>query len=193
MKAIDRTFIAAANHLLGDADWARDRLRPFSGKRARFVIGPLVLDFSIAADGTLLPAAADAPVAVTVSVPPALVPRWLADRSAASREVRVEGDSEFASAISFVAASLRWDFEEDLSRLVGDIVAHRIGEAMRGLDRWRRATARSANASLAEFLTEEKHVLPTRLEADGFMREVDELRDALERLDKRIARLESRH
>jgi ubiquinone biosynthesis protein UbiJ len=192
MKAVDQTFIAAANHLLRDADWALDRLRPFAGKRARFAIGPLALDFSIAADGTLMSARTDAPVDVTVSMPPALVPRWLADRDAASREVQVEGDSEFAGAISFVAANLRWEFEEDLSRLVGDIAAHRVGETVRGIDRWRRATARSASTNLAEFLTEEKHVLPTRLDADRFMREVDELRDAVERLDKRIARLESR-
>jgi ubiquinone biosynthesis protein UbiJ len=192
MKAIDEAFVAAANHLLRDADWARDRMRPFAGKRARFVIGPVRLDFSIDAEGRLAPAGADKPVDVTVVMPPALVPRWLGNRNAASREVRVEGDSEFASALSFVAANLRWDFEEDLSRLTGDIVAHRVGETVRGLDRWRRATARAASASVAEFLTEEKHVLPTRLEADAFLREVDELRDAVERLDKRVALLEPR-
>jgi ubiquinone biosynthesis protein UbiJ len=58
--------------------------------------------------------------------------------------------------------------------------------------RWRRDTARAANANLAEYLTEERHLLPTRLQAESFMHEVDELRDAVERLDKRLARLEAR-
>ncbi|MGH8630637.1 MAG: sterol-binding protein, partial [Burkholderiales bacterium] len=112
---IDRTFIAAANHLLRDADWALERLRAHAGKRARLAIGVLTVDFLVAADG-LLTAAQPQPAAhVTVSVPPALVPRWLADRDAASRQVTVEGDSDFAAAISYVAANLRWDFEEDLS------------------------------------------------------------------------------
>lgn len=189
---INETLIGAANHLLKDADWALDRLRPYSGKRARLEIGLLRLDFLVTAEGSLVAAGGNAAVEVTVRVPPALVPRWLAERDAASREVRIEGDSEFASAISFVAANLRWDFEEDLSRLLGDIIAHRIGETVRGMARWRRDTARAANANLAEYLTEERHLLPTRLQAESFMHEVDELRDAVERLDKRLARLEAR-
>jgi ubiquinone biosynthesis protein UbiJ len=30
-----------------------------------------------------------------------------------------------------VARSLRWDFEEDMSHIVGDGIAHRVGEAVR--------------------------------------------------------------
>lgn len=189
---IDQAFIAATNHLLRDADWALERLRPHAGKHARLAIGALTLDFSVAADGLLTTAQPRHAAQATVSVPPTLVPRWLADRDAASREVAVEGDAEFAAAISYVAANLRWDFEEDLSRVLGDIVAHRVGETVRGLERWRRATVRAAEDNLSEYLTEEKRVLPTRQQAEGFMQEVDELRDAVERLDKRLARLETR-
>jgi len=45
---------------------------------------------------------------------------------------------------------------------------------------------------LAEYLTEEKHLLVTPLRATEFVAEVDELRDAVERLDKRIDRLQRR-
>ncbi|MGH8632212.1 MAG: hypothetical protein ACREU7_15805, partial [Burkholderiales bacterium] len=62
----------------------------------------------------------------------------------------------------------------------------------RSVERWRRATARAAEDNLVEYLTEEKRLLPTRLNAERFMQEVDELRDAVERLDKRLARLETR-
>jgi len=189
---IEQSFIAAVNHLLRDADWALERLRPHAGKRGRIAIGVLTLDFSVAAGGLLTAAQPQLATHVTVSVSPALLPRWLADRDAASREVTVEGDAEFAAAISYVAANLRWDFEEDLSRVVGDIVAHRVGETLRGVERWRRATARAAEDNLVEYLTEEKRVLPTRLQTERFMQEVDELRDAVERLDKRLARLETR-
>ena len=189
---IDQAFIAAANHLLRDADWALERLRLHAGKHALLAIGGVTLDFSVAADGLLAAPQPQHAAQVTVSVPLALVPRWLADRNAASREVAVEGDSEFAAAISYVAANLRWDFEEDLSRVLGDIVAHRVGEAVRSVERWRGATMRAAQDNLAEYLTEEKGVLPTRQQAERFMQEVEELRDAVERLDKRLARLETR-
>ncbi len=189
---MNRAFIAAANHLLRDAGWALDRLRPYAGKHARVEIGPVALDFSVSADGSLSAAQGESAPEVSVRVPPALLPRWLADRNVAAGELEIEGDAEFAAAISFVAANARWDFEEDLSRLVGDIAAHRIGEAVRGVGRWRRASTEAAKANLAEYLTEEKGMLPTRLQADAFMQEVDKLRDAVERLDKRIARLETR-
>ena len=41
--------------------------------------------------------------------------------------LKVEGDVMLAAAVGEVAKSLRWDYEEDLSRLVGDAIAHRIG------------------------------------------------------------------
>lgn len=189
---VNEAFIAAVNRLLRNADWALDRLRPHAGKRARIAVGPLAVEFSVAPDGSLGAADMAIPVSVTVSVPPHEVGRWLGSRDAASRDFGVEGDAELASAISFVAANLRWDFEEDLSRLVGDIAAHRVGEAVRAMERWRRATANAAVTGIAEYLTEEKQVLPTRLRSESFMQEVEELRDAVERLEKRVARLEAR-
>jgi ubiquinone biosynthesis protein UbiJ len=91
-----------------------------------------------------------------------------------------------------VAANLHWDFEEDLSRLTGDIVAYRIGEGVRALQRWRGRAGASIAANITEYLTEERGVLPTRLQAEGFLQAVDEVRDAVERLEKRLALLEQR-
>ncbi len=54
---------------------------------------------------------------------------------------------------------------------------------------WPRQVAQSVAANAAEYLTEEVQLLVTPLQAADFMREVDELRDAVERLDKRIERL----
>ena len=105
---------------------------------------------------------------------------------------RIPGDADFAEALSFVAANVRWDFEEDLSRVTGDVVANRFGELVRAFGRWRSEAAASVRANIAEYLTEEKAVLPTRLQAEAFLEAVDEVRDAAERLDKRIARLEAR-
>jgi len=78
--------------------------------------------------------------------------------------------------------------EEDLSRVVGDIAAHRMAQAGRRRRVPKRAAVSMAE-NVAEYLTEEKAVLVTPLQAAEFVREVDELRDAVERLDKRIERL----
>jgi ubiquinone biosynthesis protein UbiJ len=54
---------------------------------------------------------------------------------------------------------------------------------------WPQQAAASIAGNLAEFLTEEKHILVTPLRAADFLRDVDELRDSVERLDKRVERL----
>jgi len=188
----DRAVADTANHLLAQADWARGRLKPHAGKRVRLVAPPFAVQFAIDADGLLVAADTQAHPDAILSLTSAVLPFWLIDRPAAWREARVEGDAELASAVGFVASNLRWDFEEDLSRVFGDVLAHRIGETLRAARRWQRATAQAAAASVAEYLTEERGILPTRLRIEDFLHQVDELRDAVERLDKRLDRIAAR-
>lgn len=191
MRLLPETFVAAANHLLEPADWARARLAEHAGKRARVVLPLFALSVDVGGDGRLRAAHEEGLPDVSIDVPPPALARWLVDREQAWREARVEGDAEFAAALSFVAANLRWEFEEDLSRLIGDIPAHRVGNALRGATRWPSQAARAGAVNIAEYLTEEKRVLVTRLDAEEFTQSVDDLRDAAERLEKRLAALES--
>ena len=189
---LDRSFVGAANHVLAGADWATTRLRPHIGKQACVRIGAWSMHVRVGSEGLLEPGDREAISDVTLGMPPQAAARWLVEREAAIRTVQVTGDADFAEALSFVAANVRWDFEEDLSRVTGDAVANRFGELVRAFGRWRREAAASVRANIAEYLTEEKAVLPTRLQAEAFLEAVDEVRDAAERLDKRIARLEAR-
>ena len=45
--------------------------------------------------------------------------------------VRIAGDVQFAAEINWLVDHVRWDLEEDLSRLVGDAPAHAVGQGMR--------------------------------------------------------------
>jgi ubiquinone biosynthesis protein UbiJ len=49
--------------------------------------------------------------------------------------VRIEGDVQLAAEMSWLAEHVRWDLEEDLSRLIGDAPAHALGEAARAAAR----------------------------------------------------------
>lgn len=186
---ISSPFIAAVNHVLEGADWARRKLTAHAGKTAAFDVFPLRFEVEVAADGTLCAAKAEAPAAVTIRLTHLNLIEALAGRESAWRSAEVQGDTEFAAAISQVAANLRWDAEEDLSRVVGDVAAHRLARAGRSAAAWPAQAARSLAANTAEYLTEEAQVLVTPLQATGFVQEVDELRDATERLEKRIERL----
>lgn len=45
--------------------------------------------------------------------------------------VRIEGDVQLAAEINWLADHIRWDAEEDLSRIVGDASAHMLTETAR--------------------------------------------------------------
>jgi len=183
-------FCAFVNHLLAPAAWAREILTEHAGKIVVFDLFPLRIAVAVEPDGTLGAASEHASPAVTIRLTHATVLQILAEGEEAWRKANVEGDTAFASAISKVAANLRWDIEEDLSRIFGDIAAHRMTESGRSAAAWPKHAATSLAGSVAEYLTEEKHVLVTPLRAAEFVRDVDELRDAVERLDKRIERLQ---
>jgi ubiquinone biosynthesis protein UbiJ len=45
--------------------------------------------------------------------------------------VRIEGDVQLAAEVNWLVDHVRWDLEEDLSRLLGDVAAHTVGELVR--------------------------------------------------------------
>jgi ubiquinone biosynthesis protein UbiJ len=177
------------NHLLAREQWARDRLAPFSGQRARFRLAPLP-DLVLEIDdlGHVKPCKAD-DVALTLTIPPTALPRILARDENALREVRLDGDVGLANVVLFLFRNLRWDIEEDLSRVVGDIAAHRVTGAARGFAAWQRQAAERLGQNLAEYFKDEVGLLVHPHELESFGRQVDEVRDAVERLEKRIERL----
>ena len=45
--------------------------------------------------------------------------------------VRIAGDVQLAAEVQWLVDHVRWDLEEDLSRLVGDAPAHAVGQVLR--------------------------------------------------------------
>jgi ubiquinone biosynthesis protein UbiJ len=187
---LDALAAAAINHLLQGAAWARERMVPFAGASVRFHLPPASATFSIGEDGTLQPAASGVEPAAIIRLTPALAVRLaLLKDDSARAEVEVEGDAALAAALTRILGALSWDVEEDLSRVVGDVAAHRIGRAGRALLDWQAALAANVARSVGEYLTEERAVVPGREALHLFAAAVDELRDDTQRLEKRIQRL----
>lgn len=181
---------AFANRLTGAAPLSRDRLACHAGKTARFLVGPLDLAFTVQTTGEVLPAADGAAADLEVRISPFLLPRLAAHDEAAYREVETVGDMELAGEVAFLAKHLRWDVEEDLSMVVGDAAANRAVSTARAAAAWGKdATGRLA-AGAAEYFTEESPLIASRVKVEDFVAGVTELRDAVERLDKRIQNLE---
>jgi ubiquinone biosynthesis protein UbiJ len=106
--------------------------------------------------------------------------------------VRIEGDAEVAQRFRELLSEAQPEFEEELSRVFGDVAARRFANLARGLIDWGRKASGSFTGSVVEYLQEEGRDLPTRTEVEEFLADVDRLRDDAERLEARLARLESR-
>lgn len=185
-------FTAPINHLLRTNGWALERLAPHAGRVACFDNGPISVMVAVTAGGEVTDAAQNAVADVIVRMTPGLMLRILAHDVSAWGEVKVEGDSEFAVVINHVVRNLRWDIEEDLSRVVGDIAAHRMVAAGRKLDQWGRQSADNLARSFSEYWTEEQPLIASRHDVESFARDVDVLRDDLARLEKRVEGLSSK-
>lgn len=177
------------NHLLRGEEWARSRLKTHAGKTARVRILPLDFDFTVLEDGEIEEAGSQVSPDVLIELTPALALRYLARDEAAAREMKTTGDSDFAADLNFVAANLRYDVEEDLSRVFGDVIAHRVTQAGNQFLAWQKQTFNNVTQAAAEYWTHEQPLIATRRQVEEFIQEVDAVRDQVERLEKRLDRL----
>jgi len=115
------------NHVLMQEPAAQDRLRRQKGKPVRVQWGEFHLTLAATAAGLLERTAPDAKpelsVTITQTSPIELAQRVLAGDKPA---VDIRGDVQLAAEVAWLVDNVRWDVEEDLSRLVGDATAHSL-------------------------------------------------------------------
>lgn len=181
---------AAINHLLAQEAWARAKLGRHAGKIARLDGGVVVLNLQVTTDGMLQVAAEDGQPDVVIRVRLADLPLIVQDPQRASAYAKVEGDADFANAISQLSQTLKWEAAEDLSKLVGEVAANRIVSGARATMKSVQTTQQAVTENLAEYFLEENPMLVRPAQVADFGRDIVKLRDDLERLEKRIRKFE---
>jgi ubiquinone biosynthesis protein UbiJ len=181
-------FCFFVNRLLDTEPWARERLARFAGEAIELVPLPLPPLRVTILEGGRLEAGGGEP-ALTLEVGPGAILALARGEEEFLRALQVKGNARLAQEIASLARHLRWDVEEELSRVIGDVAAHRVAGAARSFVDWQLDTARRVTTAAADFLTEEARILVRREEHAGHARALAELRDALARLEKRIERL----
>jgi ubiquinone biosynthesis protein UbiJ len=166
-----------------------------AGRRLRVELQGLPLSLQIAATdhGIALSDRTDDPADCTLSgLPLSLARLGLTGDPEVFRQrgVSISGDPVLAQDFRRLLDLARPDWEEELSRLVGDVAAHQLGNAARGLLRWTMQAADTLGRDASEFLREESRNLPTRFEVDEFLDQVDELGGDIDRAEARLRRLE---
>jgi ubiquinone biosynthesis protein UbiJ len=181
---------ASLNHLLAQETWARNALLPHAGKIACIDVQTMQLRLKVAADGLLESANAEAEPQVTIRIKLSDLPLIAQNRERAFSYVKIEGDADFANTISKVSQNLRWEAEEDLSKLFGDIAAVRMVGLAKSVVQTLEQTHQKIQENLAEYFLEENPMLVRPVAVQGFSAEVNKTRDDVERLIKRVEKLE---
>jgi ubiquinone biosynthesis protein UbiJ len=194
-----RAVIAAAVPLLESAinraldldPEAPSVLAPLSGRRiAVHVEGAVALGVLVTfmRDRVSLSADTAGPADVTLRGTPAALVSLLGrdEQLPAGVGVSVSGEIGVLEQLRGALGRLRPDWEEPLARWLGDELGHPLARGLRALMATASRAARELEADTAEYLREESGFLVRREELDEFVEQVDLLRDAVERLDKRV-------
>lgn len=103
-----------------------------------------------------------------------------------SGEVRLTGDTRLANQFSRLLSQINIDWEELIAQNIGDIAAHKIGNVFHGVNQWFKRSAKSVSLDMGEYLQEESYLSPSNAELRFFIEQVDEVREAADRLAARI-------
>ncbi|HMN44253.1 MAG TPA: SCP2 sterol-binding domain-containing protein [Povalibacter sp.] len=186
---------AVLNRNIAASGAARGLCTRLAGKvlTVRFTGLPLALQFESDGERMKLDTSTTATANATLTGTPLSLLQLASPRPEAALRtgaVHIEGDAEVAQTFSELLKHARPDLEEELSRVIGDVAAHQVGNAARSVLAFGRRTADTFAQNVAEFLQEEGRDVPARVEADEFIAGVDKLRDDVDRFEARLARLE---
>ena len=191
---------SVVNRCIRESTRAGEILEGLDGRSLAIVVEGLGIRVRLGASKTHLAVSVAAPrpentETATVEGPP-LALLGLLRRAGAEgfREsgVRLSGDAQTAEAFAELLGHARPDLEDELSKWIGDIAAHEVAGAARRADDWVRQAGSALTMNTSEFLQEEARQLPSRVEVNAFGRDVERLRDDVERAAQRLARLERR-
>lgn len=188
----------ALNACLAEDPAALARCTALAGRSIALVIRGPGLCFYLTAipNGVIVSAVAPEQVEATVEASPlALMRLGLGQVPASdlmlSREMSITGDTTLGQAFRDLFLGLRLDWEEILSRYTGDVLAHQIGNLVRGGSHWVAGVQRTLEMNTAEYLQEESRLVVSGEALAGFARAVDEARMAVDRLEARLHRLQT--
>lgn len=110
-------------------------------------------------------------------------------RALFGNDLSLEGDSEFGHEFKQFFNQIDIDWEEHLSKLTGDVVAHQVGEWTRSGCQLSNELNENFSSTVTEYLQEESRLFPPREEVDDFFKAIDRLSQDVERLEARWQRL----
>ena len=184
------------NHVLGSEPWASAELAKHAGKTIVLQMPLGELGFEIISTGYLgVLKEADSPSLTLEVSSKALSDLAVSSgslREQAFKAVKLTGDADLAQLIGRLAGQLRWEYEEDLARLVGDAPANfAVRQGKKFISAYRSAASDLLD-NVVEYVSEERKVLLNKRDFVAHKSELNDLRESVDRIEKRIQLLEQK-
>ena len=169
-------------------------LRQLDGRRIGLALEapPLALDIQVA-DGRLKvgppTTEPDLGIRATISGVLSQLPFLRASGAPPVGKVRINGDAELARRLQHLAQRFDPDWDKPFADILGPIIGPQVARGLREALAAGAGLARNLSRDAADYVTEESRDVVAKAELEAFHGDVDDLRDRVERLAARIARL----
>jgi len=184
------------NHVLGTEPWASAELARHASKTILLQLPLGNLCFEIKTDGLLTVLKEIDSPSLTLEVSTKALSDLAGSagslREQAFKAVKITGDADLAQLLGRLAGQLRWEYEEDLARLVGDAPANFAVRQGKKFMSATRSAATDLLDNVVEYVSEEKKVLLNKRDFIVHKSELSELRESVDRMEKRIQLLEQK-
>ena len=131
VQEVQNRIVLSLNHVLQQEPQAMERLAKQSGKSVLITLAPWSLHAQATPAGLLDLVLDERQPQLRVTVTDNLAQLVGKAASGDKPSIHIEGDVALAADINWLIDHVRWDWEEDLSRFVGDAAAHTIGQGLR--------------------------------------------------------------
>ena len=185
--------LRAINHLIEQEKWARDLLHRHDHKIVAVEL-PFG-SFRLLIQNGLLKDAKQEDIESSVSLEISQEAFWAFvkdGKGAAMKFVRISGDVDLAADLNRLFAELRWEAEEDLSKLIGDAPSRRIIVESKKVFTHANNAVEDLKSEVRDFFVNERNILLGANQFNDFKSEIRLLRDQLDRAEKKLNHIEQR-
>jgi ubiquinone biosynthesis protein UbiJ len=175
------------NHLFQQNEWVKKDLSKHKSKSILFNIGPI--HYALMINEACIPEyieyidSYDAEIKLTISSAIELM------RGNKNAHIEIKGDIEFATILSNALKNIEWDYEDDLSKIIGDIPAYQVVKLGKKIVQNTKETSFNIADTFKEYWLEEKPLIAKKRLVDQFNKEVDSLRFDVDRLEQKLKKL----
>lgn len=175
------------NHIFSQNDWMSSKLKKFKDKIVFFKISEIEMYFKINAQGLLV--LTEKEVIPDTSIFMKVNSFFNQIISNKNKDISIQGDIDLAKEVSEILKKIRWDVEEDLSKIVGDVAANRLGRIGKNFLSGSKSAAINIAEAFKEYWEEENPLIAKKFRVERLLNDIDLISEDVDRLEAKINNL----